>query len=110
MGHDISGYNKEGNEVAYARFSMGNRNATIIYRLLDAFQHYGGVSGKGRSSTFSIQQIEKALRDCNQLFSNKATSHSSNDPIPWDQKQIQDFIINCLETAQKEGSVKVFFG
>jgi hypothetical protein len=30
--------------------------------------------------------------------------------MDWDQKQILDFIQNCLATAQKDGSVKVFFG
>lgn len=35
MGHDIVGYNKAGKEIAYARFSMGNPNATVLYTLLN---------------------------------------------------------------------------
>jgi hypothetical protein len=106
MGHDISGLNNTGEEIAYARFSMGNYNATILYSLLDANQFYAGVSGSGKSSTFSIKQIEKALSTYNQLYGN-GKSLSERD---WDLKQIQDFIQNCFATAQKEGKVNVYFG
>lgn len=106
MGHDISGYNKAGEEVAYARFSMGNYNATILYSLLDANKYYAGVSGSGDGATYSIQQVEKALNTYNQLYNNG----NSLTEIDWDLKQILNFILNCLATAQKEGSVDVFFG
>jgi hypothetical protein len=107
MGHDISGYNKAGEEIAYARFSMGNYNATILYSILDANDYYAGVSGSGGSSTFSIQQIEKAMNTYKQLYN---TSDSEQLKSDWDQKKILNFIQNCLATAQKDGSVKVFFG
>ncbi|MDR7238441.1 hypothetical protein [Neobacillus drentensis] len=103
MGHDISGYNKAGEEIAYARFSMGNHNATILYNLLDANNYYAGVSGSGGSSTFSIQQIEKALNGYKQFYKN-------SDFLNMDQKQISEFIQNCLATARIEGSVGVYFG
>ncbi|MEW9051577.1 MAG: hypothetical protein AB2392_10510 [Neobacillus sp.] len=106
MGHDISGHNKAGEEIAYARFSMGNYNSLILYSLLDADKYFAGVSGSGDSCTFSIQQIEKALNTYNQKYGNGA-SLSETD---WDLKQILDFIHNCLTTAQKEGSVCVYFG
>ncbi|WHY67501.1 hypothetical protein [Neobacillus sp. SuZ13] len=109
MGHDISGYNKAGHEIAYARFSMGNYNAIILYDLLDANKYYAGVSGSGGSSIFSKQQIEKAVNAYKQFFNN-GESLSESDSLPWDQKQILDFIKNCLATAKIEGSVKVYFG
>lgn len=108
MGHDISGLNKAGEEIAYARFSMGNYNAHILYSLLDANEYNGGVSGIGDVSTFSIQQIEKALNAYNQFFENN-DSLSECDNVSWDQKQIQNFILNCLATAKKEGNVKICF-
>ncbi|MCM3117282.1 hypothetical protein M3610_18565 [Neobacillus sp. MER 74] len=101
MGHDISGYNKAGEEIAYARFSMGNYNATILYSLLDANHYYAGVSGSGGSATFSIQQIEKALNAYKKLYNND-DSKSESDLINWDQNQIKNFILNCLATARKE--------
>ncbi|MFC4797792.1 hypothetical protein ACFPA1_00260 [Neobacillus sp. GCM10023253] len=109
MGHDISGYNKAGEEIAYARFSMGNYNAILLYSFFDANDYNAGVSGSGDSSTYSIQQIEMALNSYNHLF-DKSDSLSDNDSLNWDQKQILNFILNCLATAQKEGSVRVFFG
>ncbi|WHY01132.1 hypothetical protein [Neobacillus sp. DY30] len=108
MGHDISGFNKAGEEIAYARFSMGNYNATILYSLLDASEYYAGVSGSGGSSTFSKQQIEKALNDYKKLYNDDSKSNS--EFIDYDEKQIKNFIINCLETAQKEENVRVYFG
>ena len=109
MGHDIYGFNKAGKEIAYARFSMENYNAIILYDLLDADDYYAGVSGSGDSSTFSIQQIEKAMNTYKQIFDN-GDSPSESDSMDWDQKQILNFIRNCLATAQKDGSVEVYFG
>ncbi|GAA0328665.1 hypothetical protein GCM10008967_18940 [Bacillus carboniphilus] len=109
MGHDIYGINKAGAEIAYARFSMGNYNATILYRLLEAEMFYAGVSGSGGSTTFTVEQIEKALRTYYTLYK-KDVSQLNNDSIGWDQKQILIFIKNCLATAQKEGRVRVYFG
>lgn len=109
MGHDISGFNKAGEEVAYARFSMRNYNATILYSLLNSEQFYAGVSGSGGSSTFSPQQLEKALEECKALFV-KRDFPPESEFFNRDQKQIQTFILNCLATARKEGYVKVFFG
>ncbi|RKQ13432.1 hypothetical protein D8M05_16285 [Oceanobacillus bengalensis] len=105
----MSGYNKAGEAIAYARFSMGNYNATILYSLLDANDFNAGVSGSGNISTFSIQQMEKALNDYKQLYDN-GNSLSESDFLMSDLKQILDFLQNCLEIANKEGSVKVFFG
>ncbi|WP_413302705.1 hypothetical protein AA0X95_24525 [Bacillus sp. 1P10SD] len=103
MGHDIYGVNKAGKEIAYARFSMGNYNATILYSLLEAHKYYAGVSGSGNWNTYSIPQIEKALNKYKQLYKN-------GDSQNWDLKQILEFIQNCLETAKKEESVRVYFG
>ncbi|WNF23306.1 hypothetical protein [Mesobacillus jeotgali] len=108
MGHDIYGLNKAREEIAYARFSMGNHNALLLYRFLDAYQFYAGVSGSGRSSVFSLQQVEKAMKGYKKFF--KTASPSESDCTSWDQKQIFLFIQSCLETAQKEKSVEVYFG
>jgi hypothetical protein len=109
MGHDISGHNNAGEEIAYARFSMGNYNATILYNLLDANKYYAGVSGSGDSSTYSLQQIEKALNAYKQFYKS-GDSLSESNFLNLDQKQILNFIKNCLATAKIEGRVKVFFG
>lgn len=106
MGHDIYGFNKSGEEIAYARFSMGNYNATILYSLLEANRYYAGVSGSGEWSTFSKQQIEKAMNKYKQLYNQNESQTKSN----WDLKQILEFIQNCLKTAEKEENVKVYFG
>ncbi len=109
MGHDIFGFNKAGNEIAYARFNMSNYNATILYIVLDADKYYAGVSGSGDSSTFSIQQMEKALNTYNKLYDN-VDSMAESDVFTWDHKQIREFLKSCLATAEKEGSVRVYFG
>ncbi len=110
MGHDIYGLDKDGKEIAYARFCMGNYHALILYSLLDSDKFYAGVSGSGGSATFTIQQIEKALDAYRQSYSNVKFPLDGNDANSWDLKQILNFIENCLETAQKDGSVSVYFG
>ncbi|MCA1322118.1 hypothetical protein LC085_19730 [Bacillus tianshenii] len=107
MGHDISGFNKAKEEVAYARFSKCNYNAITLYNLLDANDYYAGVSGSGGHSMFSVPQIEKAIVDYDQLL---ARIDSKIKDESWDLKQISEFLQNCLATAKKEGSVGVYFG
>lgn len=109
MGHDIFGINKNGEKIAYARFNMQNPDAIILYHLLQAEDYYAGVSGTGDISTFSLQQIEQALNDFSQLF-NENAAFSESDFLTWDLKQMKDFIQNCFTTAQKEGSVRIYFG
>lgn len=110
MSHDILGYNKAGKEIAYARFSMGNPNAIILYNLLDANEYYAGVSGIGRETTFTIQQMEKAMDECNRFYKNVPISVLVSGISKWDKKQTVEFIEKCFNTAEKEGSVSIFFG
>lgn len=104
MGHDISGFNKAGQEIAYARFSMGNHHAAILYTILDASKYNAGVSGSADSCTYSVKQMEKALNEFKEVYLKDAST------INWNHEQILSFIQNCLVTAKREGQVKVFFG
>ncbi|WP_409252784.1 hypothetical protein V1502_02315 [Bacillus sp. SCS-153A] len=108
MSHEMLGRNKAGEEVAYARFSMRNYNAFILYDLLDANVFNAGVSGSGNSSSFTNLQMEKALNAWRKLNGNNDVL-SQNGAENWDRKQINIFILNCFKTAQKEGSVNVSF-
>ncbi|WP_428911624.1 hypothetical protein [Niallia sp. Krafla_26] len=112
MGHDIFGFNRAGEEIAYARFSMGNYNSIILYEVLHAEEYYAGVSGSGGSTTFSMQHCEKAMEEFNHLLKINGYSSKSNhrDKLPWDLRQISEFIENCLTTSKKEGKVQVYFG
>ncbi|WP_058306247.1 hypothetical protein [Gracilibacillus massiliensis] len=105
MGHDIYGINKKGEQIAYARFSMGNVNAFILYDLLNADEYNGGVSGIGGRCTFSLQELEKALHEFEQTFGTVATEEYDD----WDIRQIKEFIQNCLEVAKKQKSIDVVF-
>jgi hypothetical protein len=107
MSHEMVGWNKAGEEVAYARFSMSNSNAFVLYDLLDAHKFNAGVSGSGDGSDYSPGQMEKALNAWKHLYGTK--SKATNGAENWDGKQINEFIVNCLKTSYKEGSVKVVF-
>jgi len=110
LGHDISGYNKAREEIAYIRFSMGNPYATTFYGLFDAYEYNGGVSGLGRRATYSISQVEKALEKYNQVFQTRASNQPNDEFSVWQRKEIREFIEKCLDTARKEGSVDVVYG
>ncbi|MDF2607047.1 MAG: hypothetical protein K0S34_1242 [Bacillales bacterium] len=109
MGHDIYGINKAGKEIAYARFNMWNSNASILYNLLDSIKFHAGVSGSGEESTYTTQQIEKALSDYFEIYG-RGSANSKNSFDDYDLTQIHDFIQKCLLTSQEEGSVRVYFG
>ncbi|WP_456272485.1 hypothetical protein [Bacillus sp. AK031] len=107
MSHEMLGRNLAGEEVAYARFSMSNSNAFVLYSLLEAHHYNAGVSGSGNSLTYSPLQLEKALTAWKKIYGKSTQSKSGT--VNWDGKQINGFIINCLKTAQKEGRVEVIF-
>ncbi|WP_163970910.1 hypothetical protein [Oceanobacillus halotolerans] len=110
MSHDITGHNINGEEIAYARFSMGNYNAAILYSLLDADEYNAGVSGSGDTTTFSVQQMDKAMDLYKKSCNNGDPTLLKSESLSWDEKQILSFLLNCSATAREEGKVTVYFG
>ena len=110
MSHSVCGFNKAGEEVFCVDFSYRNSVATSLYQILDAYDYHAGVSGSGDSAVYSLQQMEKALDTYKEIFNSNVISHPNQDPSDWYQKQVLDFILKCLETAQNEGEVRVYFG
>ncbi len=108
MGHDISSFDQSGKQVGYVRFTAGDLNASIFYKLFDANIYNAGVSGSGNSVTLSIPQVEKALKEYQQLNDHDFLNWSP-EFLKWQRKEILKFIQGCLETAQKEGEVKLVF-
>lgn len=110
MGHDISSFNQSGKEVGYVRFTMGDMNARVFYKLLGAEQFDAGVSGSGHYSTFSLKQMEKALKKFKALKKQDFFKTGNQEFLKWHQGEMLKFITSGLKTAQSEGRVKVFFG
>ncbi|KYC91542.1 hypothetical protein B4102_3800 [Heyndrickxia sporothermodurans] len=110
MGHDISGYNKSGEEICYIRFGKLNPTATVFYNLFDARDFHAGVSGTGASETYTLAHVEKTLANYKEFYGNDFVELKDDDFLIRERKEILKFINNCFETAKKEGSVKVFFG
>lgn len=95
MGHDIYAYKRPHDEVAYLRRSMGNPEARIIYRLLDAEQYDAGVSGDGSWATFYRDQLEQAA------------SRAELDGCPED---IRSFLKLALEADPGDDGIIIHFG
>ncbi|KUP09753.1 hypothetical protein Q73_01455 [Bacillus coahuilensis m2-6] len=110
MGHDISGYNRAGDSIAYARFSMGNHNSYILYDVLDCMKFHAGVSGSGEITVFNREQLERASNVFQDKYLQFIPPNLTCEASLWDIKQMTDFIQNCLETTKREGIVKVYFG
>ncbi|WCF11567.1 hypothetical protein NDS46_29925 (plasmid) [Paenibacillus thiaminolyticus] len=104
MGHDISGFNKRGIEVAYARYGMSNPGARILYKVLNAEDYDGGVSGIGIEKKFNENQIVEAIAKCLTINWDEV---SEGD---YEKEKIEGFLKDCLNTATEEGEVKIFFG
>lgn len=109
MGHDICSYNNAGKEIGYVRFTMGDVVAPMFYDLFDSNEYNAGVSGSGGVATLSFDQVEKAMKHYNRLYDKDLSKKGSQDFRAWQQDEILQFIISCLETAQSEGTVKVCF-
>ncbi|WP_010531985.1 hypothetical protein [Lentibacillus jeotgali] len=110
MGHDISSFNKAGQEIGYVRFTMGDIIAPLFYDLFDANEYYAGVSGSGEVATLPLVQVKNALEAYDKWKAKDFGTKGSKDFLLWQRYEIQKFIETCLETAQKEGAVKVYFG
>ncbi|MET3682554.1 hypothetical protein ABID56_000635 [Alkalibacillus flavidus] len=104
MGHDIYGVNQNHQQVAYARFHMFNDVAHNLYQLLDSEECDGGVSGIGVQKTFSKEQIKQALDQYSQHY-----GHLSKQSLDMDYEQINQFLHDCLSSAEQDGSVTVCF-
>ncbi len=109
MSHEMVGFNTEGEEIAYVRFTMGDLNAHLLYDILDANEHNGGVSGKGASESYSLSQVEAAYNSYNDLNNNVKSSNGQNEFLTWQQKEISKFFNSCINTAQKEKIVTICF-
>lgn len=103
------GFNKDGKEIAYIRFTMGDYNAHMLYDILDANEHNGGVSGKGASESYSLSQVKTAFNSYKELNDNGKSSNGHDDFSTWQQKEISKFLTSCINTAQKEKSVTICF-
>ena len=66
---------------------MGNYNAIELYSLLNALPYYGGVSGIGRSSTYTKEQLAEAIKKYKAQFGEPETMLNSGTEH-WDLKQM----------------------
>lgn len=101
-------FNKNDEEISYLRFTMGDSNAFLLYDLLDAHEYNGGVSGLGKSTAISLEQIEKAVQTYN-FIRDQHSYDESNEFGIWQHNEIAIFLENCLKTAKIEKNVRVLF-
>lgn len=104
MGHDISGLNKQGKEVAYARYGMSNSCARILYKVLNAEDCDGAVSGTGVEKVFTENQILEAVARCLTIRWDEINDGEH------EKEKIEEFLKGCMDTATEEGEVTIFFG
>lgn len=106
MGHDIMAHNKEGEMVAYLRYTMSDPNSYEIYDLLEVRNFHGGVSGLGEFADFTRVQIEKALNK----FEPELPRYPGDEKFEaFKKNEIKEFLKNCLDTTRKEGIVQIVF-
>lgn len=104
MGHDIGGFNKKGEEVAYARYSMSNYNSDLLYRAFSSDEHHAGVSGDGSDKIFTLEQVEMS-----KVFFENLKDEDFIGDIEYEKEKLKTFIDNCLDTAKEDGIVRIGF-
>lgn len=112
MGHDIYGVNKEGREISYIRFSMGNTTSYLFYEMFDAMKYHGGVSGIGQGETYTEHQVEQVLTSYQEMYGLDVDVklQFESDFESYEKKEMLTFIKKCLKTAKEEGAVTVLYG
>src|SRR5690625_1517613 len=108
MSHEIIGFNKKGEEIAYVRFTMNDYYAHIVYDLFDAHEHNGGPSGRGYTEVYSLQQVQKAFNSFNTL-TNELSEVIDFESTPWQLDHIFKFLHRCLFTAENEKSISICY-
>lgn len=108
MSHEMVGFNKKKEEIAYLRFSMGNPAALIVYDLLDAQEYNGGVSGIGNSLTVPYLKITSALKNY-QILVDSVKVETINEFTKSQLEEIAEFLQQCVKTANEEKAVEVMF-
>lgn len=103
MGHDIMGFNKKEEEVAYIQYSMSNPHAELLYTVLNAHEFNGGFSGSGESKVYNSLQIQLAIEKFKQI-------NFENDEEDYEKNKLKEFLYGCFKTAQEEGKVEINFG
>lgn len=116
MGHDIIGYNVNKKEIAYARYSMSDQNANLLYKAFDSEKLNHGVSGNGSMQEFDIDDVNKAVRFLGSLDTGDFvapggyTTQEDWGFIKSEIGKITRFIESCRKAAEEDGIVYIFFG
>lgn len=111
MGHDIYAIKTEdtkgefpelSKKVAYLRRSCFCVDRGVIYKVLKAEKHYGGVSGNGAWQNFNKSQLNNALEKLGDSGINPNSGYFGYV----DQKE---FIQNCLKNLDEKEEIVIGF-
>lgn len=112
MGHDITGYDKKDNQICYIRFTMSDRMADEFYDFFSAAEYNGIYSGIGEVVSYTVKEVEKSLEKYRSIYPTETNSVQdlADDFELWQQNEMLDFILACLDTAEQEGCVNIAYG
>lgn len=103
MGHDIIAKNKQGKEIAYARYSAFHPYTDKIYEVLGAIEFNAGVSGIGLEREYSLSEIREAKQKCDLL--NESDFDGNQDELTY----LKNFIYSCFNAVKKDGCITICF-
>jgi hypothetical protein len=106
MGFDIYAIDEEGNEVAYLRAYMGafrmcREQGYDWFKLIDAEECDGGVSGTGESKRISLRNLEKALEVLKEHDPKGKLSGEGRDEWSYRKPLLKGFMDKCVEYCLK---------
>lgn len=111
MGHDITGYDKKDNQICYIRFTMNDRMAGEFYNFFNAAEYNGIYSGIGEVVSYTVKDVEKALEKYRTIYTitTNSVQDLEDDFELWQQNEMLDFILACLDIAEQEGWVNIAY-
>lgn len=108
MGHDITLVNKAGEKIGYVRFSAGDFKSYYFYELFGAQDFNGIVSGLGRRKDYGVAKMKRAYEKYLEL-EERHFVYPGNDFGKNQEESIVSFLKNGITSAEKEGTVTIYY-
>jgi hypothetical protein len=90
MGHDITGFTRNGDRIEGPSFGIFNLDRYSLYCCLDAEHHNAGVSGDGGTEEMTPARLQRAFDIIDAAIQNDPGDAESLGPV-------REFLQKCLE-------------
>lgn len=112
LGFDIDVYDQDGKEIAYLRAYMGafrmcREQGYDWFKLIDAEECDGGVSGTGDSKPILLKNLERAMAELERHDTKGKLSSEERDEWTYRKPLLKEFMQKCIEYCVKNNKKSI---